>query len=110
MPRPDDRPNTEAATRPSGAATGRGRSVEALREFLHAVRADTGALIARLRTLRAARPSRPGRAHPYRPVQRLAIGILAFIAFGALALSGAMLWALKGMPAGLPTTELARPA
>ncbi len=112
MPRPDDRPDAEGASRPSGAATAgrRSRSLEAWGEFLHAVQADTGALIARLRKSRAARPSRPGRAHPYRPVQRLAIGILAFIAFGALALSGAMLWALKGMPAGLPTTELGRPA
>jgi penicillin-binding protein 1A len=120
----------KASWRSSGPSSpmpqhGRNRTAVAAREFLRALGSDLAGLALRLRQYRWRNPlarraqaapatsSKIGRRSFARAtavvLRRYAIGIVALVTFGALALSGAMLWAIHDMPLERPS-DVAKPA
>ena len=103
--------DTRGTAENAGAGTShrRNRTAAAWREFVVAARADIASVVSRLRRAPATERPRTVRAG-YRRLSYLVFGGLAGLGVGALGLSGAMLWALNGMPADLPAPDLGRPA
>jgi penicillin-binding protein 1A len=111
--------NTDGSVQASGRSTapvgamphlGRAQTAAAAREFLRALGSDLAGLALRLRQYRLAKRARPPRSTSSAigtrsfaratamVLGRFAIGIVALATVGALALSGAMLWAIYDLP------------
>src|SRR5262245_31395200 len=124
--------NSDASVRASGRSPGhtgetphgRTRTAAAAQEFFRAVGSDLAALAHRLRQNRLAKRAQAAHATPSPNrrgsfaratavvLRRFAIamvGLVALAMVGALAISGAMLWAIHDMPLERPS-DAAKPA
>ena len=124
--------NSDESVRASGRSSGhtdgmplgRSRTAPAAREFIHALGSDLSGLAHRLRQYRAAKRAQAAHATPsgtnrgsfaratavvLRRFAIVIVGIVALATIAALAVSGAMLWAIRDMPLERPS-DVAKPA
>jgi len=122
--------NTDGSVKASGrssnptgptAQLGGARTGAAAREFFRALGSDLSELALRLRQYRLAKRAQSAHATSSKigrrsfagativVIRRFAIGIVVLATVGALAFSGAMLWAIYDMPLERPT-DVAKPA